>query len=248
MKPSPGPTVPLPRRAVAAGPGAVRAAPGGHCWAGDPFEEALRTGRGPLWLCFPDGTRTPFDVERWCAPAGGADEGLLRRCERDGRPVLDVGCGPGRLVAELLRRGVPALGIDVTAAAVARTRRTGGVALLRSVFAPLPREGHWGTVLLADGNLGIGGDPAALLRRCAQLLLPDGELLVEVEPGTAAEGPVRVRVEDGLGRRGPSFPWSRTGTDATAELARRSGLVETGRWTDHGRAFLALRPGPRSAD
>ena len=41
----------------------------------------------------------------------------------------------------------------------------GGPALVRSVFETLPGEGRWDTVLLMDGNIGIGGDPAALLGR-----------------------------------------------------------------------------------
>ena len=49
--------------------------------------------------------------------------------------------------------------------------RRGGAALRRDVFAPLPGEGRWYTALLADGNVGIGGDPVALLqpapRRCS---------------------------------------------------------------------------------
>ena len=32
---------------------------------------------------------------------------------------------------------------------------------------PMPGEGRWDTVLLADGNIGIGGAPVALLRRTA---------------------------------------------------------------------------------
>ena len=31
--------------------------------------------------------------------------------------------------------------------------------LRRDLFAPLPGEGRWHHVLLADGNIGIGGDP-----------------------------------------------------------------------------------------
>ena len=68
-------------------------------WVDDPFAEAMRTGRGPLWLRRSDGGRVVLDVERWCAPAAGADQGLLERCVRAGRPVLDIGCGPGRLPA-----------------------------------------------------------------------------------------------------------------------------------------------------
>ncbi|GAA3027180.1 hypothetical protein GCM10020229_43190 [Kitasatospora albolonga] len=133
-------------------------------WIDDPFTRAIRAGRGPLWLRCEDGSRHPLEVERWCAPPDRADRTLLERCRLHGGPALDVGCGPGRLVAELLATGVPALGVDLTEAAVTRTRGLGGSALCRSVFDRLPGEGRWGAVLLADGNLGIGGDhvrPAA---------------------------------------------------------------------------------------
>ena len=49
--------------------------------------------------------------------------------------------------------------------AVAQTPDRGVAAIRRNVFDALPGEGRWRTALLADGNIGIGGDPAALLRR-----------------------------------------------------------------------------------
>ncbi len=53
------------------------------------------------------------------------------------------------------------------------------------MFAPLPGEGRWGTALLADGNIGIGGDPVALLRRLREVLDPRGRIVVELAaPGT----------------------------------------------------------------
>ncbi|MGW2253400.1 SAM-dependent methyltransferase [Kitasatospora sp. NPDC001660] len=209
-------------------------------WVDDPFAEAVRSGRGPLWLRRADGHRLQLDVERWCAPAAGADHSLLLRCARLSAPVLDLGCGPGRLVAALLALGVPALGVDVTGAAVARTLGLGGPALCRSVFDRLPAEGRWGAALLADGNLGIGGDPVALLRRGAELIAPDGLLLVEVEPEEVDERAV-VRVEGPDGRLGPPFPWARLGTRAALRRARTAGLTEAERWASHGRHFLALR-------
>src|SRR5690606_38044438 len=121
--------------------------PAADPWSADPYADALRAGRGPLFLRRTDGWLLPLDVERWCAEPDPADLDVLGRCEG---AVLDVGCGPGRLVAALGARGHRALGIDVSEAAVAHTVGRGGQALLRSVFDPLPGTGRWGTALLAD--------------------------------------------------------------------------------------------------
>ncbi|MER5641264.1 methyltransferase domain-containing protein [Kitasatospora sp. NPDC002227] len=210
-------------------------------WADDPFAAAMRSGRGPLWLRRTDGGgRVRLEVDRWCAPAAGADHGLLLRCLQLGGPVVDLGCGPGRLVAELLALGVPALGVDLTGAAVERTLGLGAAALRRSVFDRLPAEGRWEVALLADGNLGIGGDPDALLHRVAELLAPGGVLLAEVEPADLDER-LTVRVEGPDGRLGPPFCWARLGGAAAARHAARAGLTAVEQWTSHGRHFLALR-------
>ena len=99
------------------------------------------------------------------------DEAVVGMC--DG-PTIDLGCGPGRLVAHLIRRGVPALGVDLSPAAIGLARRSGAPALRRDVFGPLPGTGRWHTVLLADGNVGLGGDPWRVLRRAAELLRQGG--------------------------------------------------------------------------
>ncbi|MEV0174728.1 methyltransferase domain-containing protein [Streptomyces sp. NPDC050803] len=207
-------------------------------WSADPYTDALRTERGPLYLRRSDGWLLPLDVERWCAEADAADLEVLRRCEG---PVLDVGCGPGRLVAALGAQGRPALGIDVSEAAVARTVSLGGQALRRSVFDPLPGEGRWGTALLIDGNVGIGGDPRALLDRMAELLLPGGLLIAETVPGLDLDERVLVHVADARGAAGTPFPWARLGTPALLRHARRAGWRAGGQWSVGGRSFAALR-------
>ncbi len=215
-------------------------ADGARPWSHDPFAEAMRTGRGPLWLRRSDGHRHTLDVERWCAPPDAADRTLLLRCLRRGLPALDLGCGPGRLVSALQALGLPALGVDVTHTAVARTRVIGGSALCRSLFDRLPGEGRWGTALLVDGNIGIGGDPDALLGRTAELLSERGLLLVEVEPEDVDEQ-VTVAVEDGNGRCGPTFPWARLGARAAVRRAAYAGLTPVEAWVSQGRHFLGLR-------
>ncbi|TJZ49711.1 methyltransferase domain-containing protein [Streptomyces piniterrae] len=230
-------------------------------WCADPYADALRSGRGPLFLRRTDGWLLPLEVERWCAGADAADLSALRRCEGT---VLDIGCGPGRLVAALAAQGHRALGVDVSDAAVARTTAIGGAALRRSVFDSLPEEGSWGTALLLDGNIGIGGDPAALLVRTAELVARHGLLIVETTPayadGADVDERVQVRVANGLGggrgAQGALFPWARVGTPALLRYARAAGWTCVEQWTvaeersavegedqrpSAGRCFVALR-------
>lgn len=207
-------------------------------WAtADPYAAALRAGHGPLFLRRADGWLLPLEVERWCARADAVDRDVLDRCEGT---VLDVGCGPGRLVAELAARGRAVLGIDVSAAAVDHTVRMGGQALRRSVFEPLPDEGRWDTVLLMDGNIGIGGDPRDLLDRVAGLLRPGGLLIAETAPADIDErAQVRVVGLTDAHGAGDPFPWARLGTPALLRYAR--GWTRAGQWTAGGRRFAALR-------
>ncbi|MET8557328.1 class I SAM-dependent methyltransferase [Streptomyces sp. NPDC004959] len=209
--------------------------------ASDPYAAALRAGRGPLFLRRADGWLLPLEVERWCAAADRADRTVLDRCE--GR-VLDVGCGPGRLVAELAARGRPVLGVDVSEAAVAHTGRLGGRAVCGSVFEPLPGEGRWDTVLLMDGNIGIGGRPAVLLERVAELLAPGGLLIAETAPGDVDER-AEVQVVDTrgalTGAPGRPFAWARVGSPALLRYAARAGLRPGGQWSVDGRCFALLR-------
>lgn len=154
-------------------------------------------------------------------------------------PVIDVGCGPGRLVLSLAHRGVPALGVDCSPVAVGLARRKGAVAMARDVFGPLPGEGRWATALLFDGNIGIGGDPVRLLARCRELTGGRGRVVAEVEPPGTGWRPMTARLETD-GHRGPTFPWAVVGADALPGLARRSGLsvgrvtvTASGRWFAH---------------
>lgn len=175
-------------------------------------------------------------LDRWLGPCDAADRTVLERCEG---PVLDVGCGPGRLVTALHRAGVVALGIDVSDVAVDLTRRNGGQALHRDVFAPVPAEGRWRSVLLIDGNIGIGGDPGRLLRRCAGLAARGAQLLVELEAPGRSGGTVRLRLEGG-DEVGPWFSWGRLPVDDVEGCARSASLRVHEVWSEGTRWFATL--------
>jgi SAM-dependent methyltransferase len=137
---------------------------------------------------------------------------------------MDIGCGPGRFTAALADRGIHALGVDVSATAVEMTVKRGGTALHRDVFAPMPGDGAWSHVLLADGNIGIGGRPVRLLQRARRLLHPGGVVVVEVD--AASRGVTReYRRWETHHSVGKWFPWAHVGNDAISTLAESAGFL-----------------------
>ena len=183
-----------------------------------------------------DGDVLTLDVERWARPPGPDEQPLLDRALA---PVLDIGCGPGRHVLALARRGVMALGVDVTPAAVELAHERGAPVLRRSVFDRLPGTGRWGSALLVDGNVGIGGDPVGLLRRVGTLVSRRGRALVEVAGPGERSGRLVVRVESAAGT-GPWFAWARLSVGDVDRVAGPAGLRTCECWERGGRWFVRL--------
>lgn len=179
------------------------------------------------WVRHDDGRVALLPVRRWL---GGRhaddrfDRAMVGLCRG---PTIDLGCGPGRLVAHLVQRGVPALGVDQSATAVALARQSGAPALRRDVFDPLPGTGRWHTVLLADGNVGLGGDPWRVLRRAGELLRRGGRCVAEFDAATSGVHAGWVRLESSR-TIGPWFQWASVGIDCVARLADDVGLAVTG--------------------
>jgi SAM-dependent methyltransferase len=227
---------------------ARRPAPAGAAsWRGSPaavYGSALRqaaSGRpAPVDLVGTDGrTLRQADARVWSEGLRAGDAGMLARCAG---ATLDAGCGPGRLAAALRAAGLPALGVDVSAEAVRQARRRGAVAVRGNVFGPLPDEGGWRHLLLADGNIGIGGDPLRLLVRCRALLAGDGDALVEVDPPGAPSWQAEVAVRAAGGLSTP-FGWAAVGVDDLSRLAERAALRLVETWTEAGRWFGRLSAG-----
>lgn len=193
----------------------------------------------PLCLRATDGEDLAPESARWLDQPGAEEETVLDMAEG---PVLDVGCGPGRHLMALAARGVLALGIDITPSAVRLARRRGALVLERSVFEHVPAKGRWGSALLLDGNVGIGGDASLLLARVATLLRPGGRVLAELDHPSAPRHPTTVRLEH-RGLPGPWFPWAWVGVDRVAEIAAPAGLAVSGVWSAGGRWFARLDRG-----
>ncbi|CAN5189496.1 class I SAM-dependent methyltransferase [soil metagenome] len=206
----------------------------------EPYASALRrTGSPVLYLRAADRpeTVTMMDVSRWHADADDADLTLLRRVAG---PVLDIGCGPGRMVRAAQRLGLHAVGLDVSPVAIELASRLGGSYVRGSVFDRVPGEGMWQTALLVDGNVGIGGDIPALLARCRQLLAPTGEIVVELHDDPDQLDHYLGEVTDAQGGRSASFPWAEIGLDRLVALLPELGLELAQSWLSDGRSFCRL--------
>ncbi|MGE0216630.1 methyltransferase domain-containing protein [Mycolicibacterium sp.] len=192
---------------------------------GQLYDRALDGER--CWVRHSDGRVDRLPVRTWLGGRGADakfDAAVVGMCAG---PTIDLGCGPGRLVAHLVQRGVPALGVDLSATAVALARRSGAPALRRDVFAPLPGTGRWQTVLLADGNVGLAGDPARVLRRAAELLADSGRCIAEFDARATGIDVEWVRLESARAV-GPWFRWASVGIDCMPALAHRVGLAVAG--------------------
>ncbi|WP_435825202.1 class I SAM-dependent methyltransferase [Micromonospora zamorensis] len=210
--------------------GRIDAWPAGQDDSGTPAA-ALPPAQREHWLVHADGRRDLLPVRRWHGPPEPAIESVAARCTG---PTIDLGCGPGRLTMALAQRGLVALGVDISAEAVRLTQDRGVVALRRDVFEPLPGEGRWAHALLVDGNIGIGGDPVRLLRRCGDLIAADGTLVVEVDPPGAGLWQGQAYVLS-CSRRGSAFSWARVGVEAMDRTAAAAGM----------RVVDGFRSGPR---
>ncbi|MDN5894566.1 MAG: class I SAM-dependent methyltransferase [Nocardioides sp.] len=189
-------------------------------------------------LVHSDGRHRPLATDRWTGAASPSDHALfVDRCRGT---TLDLGCGPGRLSGALQDRGVDVLGVDISSEAVRLTKARGAPALCRDAFTDLPGTGSWTHVLLADGNVGLGGRPEHLLRRVAKLLAPRGTALVELASAGAVSihADVHLRVGD---RFSGSFDWATVGVEAIDDVAGAADLVVTDLVSMAGRHVATLQ-------
>ncbi len=203
------------------------------------YGEALAgaaTGSAPAVVRFENGSVRPLEIARWVGGADSVDEQALAAL--DG-PVLDVGCGPGRHLHALARRGVFGLGVDLCPAAVALARGRGANAIVGSIFGDVPHAGLWSSALLLDGNIGIGGCPARLLQRIVSLLTAEGAILVELAAPETDTVETLARIET-ASAVSDWFAWAEVSAASIGELARRVDVRVRDVWSDRDRWFALV--------
>ena len=114
---------------------------------------------------------------------------------RSGQRVLDVGCGPGALTAELVRRLGPAAvaAVDPSAPFVAAARaRNRGVSVLLASAEQLPFPDQAFDVALAQLVVHFMSDPVAGLAEMARVTKRDGAVAACVWDHAGGQGPLSL--------------------------------------------------------
>jgi SAM-dependent methyltransferase len=209
---------------------------------GEPYARALKDANsGVLYLeemrDDESLSTSSMDFARWNGAANRVDIALLGSVRG---PVLDVGCGPARMVRAAVAMRLEVLGVDVSPTAIELGRAAGLPLHEGSVFDALPAEGDWHTVLLVDGNVGIGGDVTKLLTRCAELISVDGEVVVELDSDPARDHRYTGRLVDIHGSSSESFPWAEVGLQGVTRRAPAGGLELRQAWSAGSRSFCRL--------
>ncbi len=125
------------------------------------------------------------------AAAAAEIAGLLPRLSQAPGAVLDAGCGNGRHLQALRAAGLNAFGFDLSPHLLASARIRGSCQgrLVRADMRAPPLAGGWGAIVLLFTAFGYFDDAAnaAVLRRLAGMLAPDGWLVLDLPE------PVRLR-------------------------------------------------------
>jgi 4-hydroxybenzoate polyprenyltransferase/SAM-dependent methyltransferase len=103
---------------------------------------------------------------------------LVRDVRPDARSALDVGAASGLLVAEAVRQGFEAIGVEPSRKLAAEARERHGVEVLAGVLPHPALAGRRFDVIFLVDVIEHVADPAAIVRQCRAHLADDGVLLV----------------------------------------------------------------------
>jgi SAM-dependent methyltransferase len=103
----------------------------------------------------------------------------------DGKVVVDLGCGPGNLLACIGGKPLVAIGVDIAVNALKLARRQGYVPLLADVHRVPLRDGC-ADIVVANATLHHCDDMAGVLAEAARLVKPGGLLITDQDPQLTA--------------------------------------------------------------
>ncbi len=97
--------------------------------------------------------------------------------------VLDIGCGAGRCLLYLQKKGLDVIGIDNSPLAVKICRKRGAKKIREMGYTQISSAmGEFDTVIMLGGNFGISGNPRAVrvfLRKMYKIMPDDGRIIGE---------------------------------------------------------------------
>ena len=133
------------------------------------------------WLSYQTDRGLPDVAERARADLGERCLFWLERLLESVRPpgrALEIGCGHGAFVSLLTELGFDAVGMDLSPWVVDFARRTFGVPVRQGTLETVAFEPGFACIAAFD-VLEHLADPLGDVRRCAELLAPDGVLLLQ---------------------------------------------------------------------
>lgn len=126
-----------------------------------------------IWLAYVH--RYPEWRERWQAAVGSLD----------GKVLVDIGCGPGNVLASLGGTPREAIGVDIAAGSLGKAAQVGYVPLLADAHV-LPLKSGIADIVAINGSLHHCDDMRGVLTEAARIVRPGGMLITDHDPQQSA--------------------------------------------------------------
>jgi SAM-dependent methyltransferase len=121
--------------------------------------------------------------------------------------VLDVGCGPGRVLGFLSKRGIRCVGVDRSSVSLSLAVKRYGCSGVVGDNLHLPFADRIADVLISDGVIHHTDDPRRAFVENLRILKPGGRMYLGVYK-PYGRYPLLYRFPGGMIRRGLEYRWS----------------------------------------